>query len=41
MTERNVELVDEETIDLIEKMLKFDPNSRIMAKDALAHSYFS
>lgn len=38
--EHNVHLVDEDTLDLIGKMLCFDPNNRIMAKDALKHPYF-
>ena len=38
--ERNSFLVDDEVVDLIKLMLRFDPEERIHAKDALKHKYF-
>jgi len=32
--------IDDDVIDLIEKMLDVNPDTRITAKDALNHKYF-
>ena len=40
VNENNKYLVNGDVIDLIDKMLKFDPMERIKAKDALNHPYF-
>jgi casein kinase II subunit alpha len=37
----NKHLVDDKVLDLITKMLKFDPSKRITAKEALEHPFFS
>ncbi len=34
------EIIDQNAVDLIGKMLVFDPEKRITAKDALDHAYF-
>lgn len=36
----NKHLATPEAIDLCKKMLKFDPNSRISASEALKHPFF-
>ena len=41
ITEKCSDLVSEQAIDLLSKMLVFDPVTRISAKDALAHPYFN
>ena len=41
MTEKNADLASKDALDLLTKMLMFDPVARISAKDALAHPYFS
>jgi serine/threonine protein kinase len=33
--------LDEDGLDLLEKMLKCDPNERITAKDAMKHKYLA
>jgi len=40
ITPENSELVSEEAIDLLGKMLTYDKNLRISAKDAMKHEYF-
>jgi len=40
VNENNKYLVNDEVIDLLDKMLKFDPLERIKAKDAVNHPYF-
>ena len=40
MNENNKYLVNDDVIDLLDKMLKFDPSERIKAKDAINHPYF-
>ena len=40
VNENNKYLVNDEVIDLLDKMLKFDPMERIKAKDAVNHPYF-
>ncbi len=40
VNENNKYLVNDEVIDLLDKMLKFDPMERIKAKDAINHPYF-
>ena len=40
INETNKYLVNDEVIDLLDKMLKFDPNERIKAKVAIKHPYF-
>jgi len=37
----NAELAEADAVDLLAKMLLFDPNERISAKDALKHAYFN
>ena len=34
-------LISKDAKDLIQKLLKYDPNQRISAKDALQHQWFS
>lgn len=41
INERNSHLADENAIDLLEKMLKFDKNERITPKQAMQHPYFT
>ena len=36
----NSTLANKEAIDLLEKMLVYDPSDRITAKEALKHPYF-
>ena len=40
VNENNIYLVNDDVIDLLDKMLKFDPSERIKAKDAINHPYF-
>jgi casein kinase II subunit alpha len=40
VNENNKYLVNDDVIDLLDKMLKFDPLERIKAKDAINHPYF-
>lgn len=40
ITGNNWKNVSKEGIDLVKQMLKYDPESRISAKDALAHPWF-
>ena len=40
INEDNKYLINDEVIDLLDKMLKFDPMERIKAKDSLNHPYF-
>ena len=40
VSERNEHLVSEEAIDLVDKLLKYDHQERLTAKEAMAHSYF-
>jgi casein kinase II subunit alpha len=40
VNENNKYLINDEVIDLLEKLLKFDPGERIKAKDAVKHPYF-
>ena len=40
VNENNKYLINDEVIDLLEKLLKFDPGERIKAKDAIKHPYF-
>ena len=40
VNENNKYLVNDDVIDLLDKMLKFDPSERIKAKDAINHPYF-
>ena len=40
VNENNKYLINDEVIDLLEKLLKFDPEERIKAKDAIKHPYF-
>ncbi len=40
INESNKYLVNNEVIDLLDKLLKFDPKERIKAKDAIKHPYF-
>ena len=40
VNENNKYLANDEVIDLLDKMLKFDPLERIKAKDAVNHPYF-
>ena len=41
INEKNQDLATKEAIDLVSKMLTFDPVTRISAKDALNHAYFN
>ena len=40
INEKNAHLVDDQLINLLEKMLTYDHTKRITAEDALAHKYF-
>lgn len=40
MNERNKHLVNEDSIDLLNQLLMYDPEDRITAKQALKHPYF-
>ena len=33
-------MVDDDALDLLEKMLQYDKNKRIGTKEAMAHKYF-
>lgn len=37
----NKHLATTDAVDLVKKMLKFDPNSRITAQSALEHPFFN
>ena len=41
VTERNEHLVTEEVIDLVDKLLRYDHQERLTAKEAMAHPYFN
>ena len=41
MNENNKYLINDDVLDLLNKMLTFDPSERIKAKDALNHPYFN
>ncbi|KAJ6229640.1 casein kinase ii subunit alpha-3 [Anaeramoeba flamelloides] len=41
VTKENKHLISYDTIDLLEKMLKYDHQKRITAKQAMEHTYFS
>jgi len=41
VNEKNGELTSKEGLDLLARMLTFDPVNRITAKEALAHAYFN
>ncbi len=38
---RPVDVIDRYFLDLVSKLLAFDPAERITVRNALAHSYFS
>jgi len=40
INKNNTELVNDHALDLLEKMLTYDKNERITAKDAMQHPYF-
>jgi len=40
VNDRNKHLCSAESLDLLDKMLKYDKNTRITPKDAMAHAYF-
>lgn len=40
MNSENCDLAIEDSLDLLDKMLVYDPNKRISAKEALKHKYF-
>ena len=41
INENNKHLVDNDAIDLLDKMLRYDKNDRIRPKDAMQHPYFA
>jgi casein kinase II subunit alpha len=41
VNEKNKDMVSEEALDLLEKMLQYDKNKRIGCKAAMAHNYFN
>jgi casein kinase II subunit alpha len=41
INEKNLLVASKEALDLLTNMLKFDPNERITAREALYHSYFN
>ena len=41
VNENNKYLINDDVLDLLNKMLTFDPSERIKAKDALNHPYFN
>jgi casein kinase II subunit alpha len=40
INEKNKHLINDEGLDLLDKMLQYDKNLRIRPKDAMAHKYF-
>jgi len=40
ISERNQQYCDDNAIDLLDKMLKFDKNERITPRQAMQHPYF-
>ena len=36
----NKKFIDDDAIDLLDKLLKYDPNQRLTAKEAMQHKYF-
>lgn len=40
VNEKNQSLCGKDALDLLSKMLKYDHNERILAKEALNHPYF-
>jgi serine/threonine protein kinase len=40
INDKNKYLVTEEALDLLEKLLQFDPEKRLTASEALEHPYF-
>lgn len=36
----NKKFIDEDSIDLLDKLLRFDPNERLTAMEAMQHKYF-
>ena len=40
INDSNRDVVNDDALDLLERMLKFDPSERITAKDAMNHPYF-
>jgi len=40
ITDENRHLVSEEAIDLLDKLLQYDPQKRLVAREAMAHAYF-
>ena len=40
VTKENKELANDDAIDFLEKLLKYDHQERLTAKEAMAHPYF-